>query len=92
MTPTVVLLWERSPSSSLRKITKQFEQESLLWQCSFVVLFAQARSCSGSAHLLSEKPLYEAIVTKCREMKIAGATVLRGLEGYGGSTEMHRGT
>ena len=36
------------------------------------------------------KPLYDAIVTKCREMKIAGATVFRGLEGYGGSAEIHR--
>ena len=36
------------------------------------------------------KPLYEAIVTRCREMKIAGATVFRGLEGYGVSAEMHR--
>ncbi len=27
------------------------------------------------------KPLYEAIVAKCRELKIAGATVLRGVEG-----------
>lgn len=36
------------------------------------------------------KPLYEAIVARCREMKIAGATVLRGLEGYGESAEMHR--
>ena len=36
------------------------------------------------------KPLYEAIVGKCREMKIAGATVLRGLEGYGESAEMHK--
>ena len=36
------------------------------------------------------KPLYEGIVAKCREMKIAGATVIRGLEGYGESTEMHR--
>jgi PII-like signaling protein len=36
------------------------------------------------------KPLYEAIVAKCRELKIAGATVLRGLEGYGESAEMHR--
>ncbi len=36
------------------------------------------------------KPLYEAIVDKCREMKIAGATVFRGLEGYGETTEMHR--
>jgi uncharacterized protein len=36
------------------------------------------------------KPLYEAIMAKCREMKIAGATVFRGLEGYGESAEMHR--
>ena len=36
------------------------------------------------------KPLYEAIVSKCREMKIAGATVFRGLEGYGGTAEIHR--
>ena len=36
------------------------------------------------------KPLYEAIVSKCRELKIAGATVFRGLEGYGESAEMHR--
>lgn len=36
------------------------------------------------------KPLYEAIVNKCREMKIAGATVFRGLEGYGETAEMHR--
>lgn len=36
------------------------------------------------------KPLYEAIVQKCRELKIAGATVLCGLEGYGGTAEMHK--
>jgi PII-like signaling protein len=36
------------------------------------------------------KPLYEAIVTRCREMKIAGATVFRGIEGYGETAEMHR--
>jgi hypothetical protein len=35
------------------------------------------------------KPLYEAIVAKCREMGIAGATVFRGLEGFGESGEMH---
>src|SRR5690349_24461359 len=37
------------------------------------------------------KPLYEAIVQKCRELKIAGATVFRGLEGYGETAAMHRG-
>ena len=36
------------------------------------------------------KPLYQAIVNKCREMKIAGATVFRGLEGYGGTAEIHK--
>jgi uncharacterized protein len=36
------------------------------------------------------RPLYEAIVDKCREMKIAGATVLQGVEGYGETAEMHR--
>ena len=34
--------------------------------------------------------LYEAIVAKCRELKIAGATVFRGVEGYGETAEMHR--
>jgi PII-like signaling protein len=36
------------------------------------------------------KPLYEAIVEKCRELGIAGATVFRGLEGYGDTAEIHR--
>ena len=37
-----------------------------------------------------DKLLYEAIVEKCREMKIAGVTVFRGLEGYGDTAEIHR--
>ena len=36
------------------------------------------------------KPLYEAIVAKCRELKIAGATVFRGVEGYGETAEIHK--
>lgn len=36
------------------------------------------------------KPLFEAIMEKCREMKIAGATVFRGLEGYGETAELHK--
>ena len=36
------------------------------------------------------KPLYEAVVEKCRELNIAGATVFRGLEGYGDTAEIHR--
>jgi PII-like signaling protein len=34
------------------------------------------------------KPLYEAILAKCQELGIAGATVYRGIEGYGTSTRI----
>jgi uncharacterized protein len=37
-----------------------------------------------------DKPLYEAIVMKCRELDIAGATVFRGIEGYGASSLIHK--
>ena len=36
------------------------------------------------------QPLFEAIVAKCRQLNIAGATVFQGLEGYGDSAELHR--
>ena len=35
------------------------------------------------------KPLYEAIVLKARELHLAGATVLRGLMGYGAASRLH---
>ena len=35
-------------------------------------------------------PLYQAIVEKCRALDIAGATVFRGIEGYGASTLIRR--
>src|SRR5580700_9288150 len=38
----------------------------------------------------NRKPLYDAIVNRCRELKIAGDTVFRGLEGYGETAEIHR--
>jgi len=36
------------------------------------------------------RPLYEAIVHKCHDLNVAGATVIRGLEGYGETGELHR--
>lgn len=36
------------------------------------------------------QPLYEAIVEEARRQDLAGATVYRGLEGYGASTRIHR--
>ena len=44
----------------------------------------------GEADQYNGKPLYEAVVNRCRELRIAGATVLRGLEGYGETAEIHR--
>lgn len=35
------------------------------------------------------RPLYEAIVLKAREAGLAGATVLRGLAGFGASSRLH---
>lgn len=36
------------------------------------------------------RPLYEAVVAKCRELGIAGATVFRGVEGFGETAGLHR--
>ena len=44
----------------------------------------------GESDQYNGKPLYEAIVHRCKELKIAGATVFRGLEGYGETAEIHR--
>ena len=35
------------------------------------------------------KPLYEEIVKKVRELNLAGATVTRGIMGYGGTSRIH---
>jgi uncharacterized protein len=44
----------------------------------------------GESERYQGKPLYEAIVHRCKELKIAGATVFRGHEGYGETAEIHR--
>ncbi len=43
----------------------------------------------GESDRWKQKPLYEAIVLKAREMHLAGATVLRGPMGYGKSSRLH---
>ncbi|NLD94483.1 MAG: DUF190 domain-containing protein [Fibrobacter sp.] len=40
-------------------------------------------------HKLDNKPLYEAVVKKALELKIAGATVVRGVYGYGAHHTIH---
>ena len=43
----------------------------------------------GERERYGHQPLYEAIVMKAREQGLAGATVLRGIVGYGHSSKLH---
>jgi uncharacterized protein len=43
----------------------------------------------GEDERCQNRPLYEAIVFKAREMRMAGATVLRGPMGFGHSSRLH---
>jgi PII-like signaling protein len=43
----------------------------------------------GESDRCHGRPLYEAIVLKARELGLAGATVWRGIEGYGASSRIH---
>jgi PII-like signaling protein len=44
----------------------------------------------GESDKFEHKPLYEAIVQKVRELGLAGATVLRGSEGFGANSVVHK--
>ena len=46
----------------------------------------------GESDRYEHKPLYEAIVHRARELGLAGATVLRGVEGFGANSVVHRST
>lgn len=43
----------------------------------------------GEDDKFERRPLYEAIVLKAREMRLAGATVLRGPLGFGHASRLH---
>ena len=43
----------------------------------------------GESDKVGHRPLYEAIVLKAREAGLAGATVLRGVMGYGKNSVLH---
>jgi len=43
----------------------------------------------GEADKVNHKPLYEVLVLKAREMGMAGATVLRGVESFGAGSRIH---
>ena len=44
----------------------------------------------GESDRLHGKQLFEAIVIKAREEKLAGATILRGVEGFGAHSVVHK--
>jgi len=48
-----------------------------------------ARIYIGESDRWEGRPLYEAIVEKLRASGVAGATVLRGIEGYGRAARVH---
>jgi uncharacterized protein len=50
--------------------------------CLLRVFIGESDRCHGA-------PLYEAIVLKAREMHLAGATVIKGVMGYGASSRLH---
>jgi PII-like signaling protein len=43
----------------------------------------------GESDKYGRKPLYQAIVEMLREEGLAGATVLRGIEGFGANSHLH---
>ncbi|MEZ5276609.1 MAG: DUF190 domain-containing protein [Opitutaceae bacterium] len=43
----------------------------------------------GESDQLHGRPFYEAIVLKARELGLAGATVTRGMMGFGASSHLH---
>lgn len=43
----------------------------------------------GESDKADGRPLYEAIVLKARELDLAGATVLRGIMGFGADSRVH---
>ena len=43
----------------------------------------------GESDMHKGKPLFEQIVLKAREFNLAGATVLRGIMGFGADSRMH---
>jgi PII-like signaling protein len=43
----------------------------------------------GESDQYQGKPLYEQIVVKARELNLAGATVLRGMMGFGADSRIH---
>ncbi|MBW3533876.1 MAG: DUF190 domain-containing protein [Gemmatimonadetes bacterium] len=63
--------------------TRGFEGERTLMR----IFIGESDRCAEGPH--KGKPLYEALLAMFRERGFAGATVLRGIAGFGASAEVH---
>jgi len=61
-----------------------FKERSIIEEEDYLV-----RIFIGEKEKVKSVPLYEYIVLKCREIGIAGATVTKGIMGYGADRRMH---
>ena len=66
-----------------RESAPGLETTDLPEECSLLRIFL------GEADEYMHRPLYRAIVLRARELRLAGATVLRGPMGFGRSTHLH---
>jgi len=66
-------------------VTRRFEGERTLMR----IFIGEGDRCPSGPH--HGKPLYEAILLMLRQEGCAGATVVRGIAGFGASARMHTG-
>jgi hypothetical protein len=66
-------------------MTRRFEGERTLMR----IFIGESDRCAEGPH--QGKPLYEALLLTFRERGFAGATVLRGIAGFGASAKVHTG-
>ena len=70
---------EAEPAAAVQPATERLQGTAKMMQ----VFLGEADRCDG-------EPLYDAIVKRLRMMDIAGATVYRGILGYGAKGQTHR--
>ncbi len=66
-------------------MTERFEGERTLMR----IFLGESDRCASGPH--AGRPLYEALLLTLREKGCAGATVLRGIAGFGASARLHTG-
>lgn len=64
-------------------MTEKFRGERTLMR----VFISESDRCASGAH--ARRPLYEALLLFFRERGFAGATVVRGMAGFGASARLH---